>query len=215
MVDVRKQPGSADYLFQRIAVGKPDRLSLDGSRRVEARRWFRERASEITQVNTAKFLSKADQSRMLNYVGKNNIGQMFTFSYDAKLKKKLPYWDRFPLVFMIETYNDGFLGLNLHYLPLSYRSRLMDALYRTMNNKRNDESTRLIISYQILKSAAKYRYFKPCVKRYLLGHVGSSYMRILPNEWDMALCLPTERFQKARKQVVWQESIEQIKSEDN
>jgi hypothetical protein len=202
--------GSADNLFERIAAGKPDRISLDGPRRVAARTWFRERAAEITQVNTKQYFNSADKSRKVDYVGKNDIGRMFSFWYDAKLKKKLPYWDRFPLIFLIESYSDGFLGINLHYLPLSYRARLMDALYRTANNRSYDATTRLIISYQILKSATKYRYFKPCVKRYLFSHVNSQFMRIDANEWDMALMLPTERFQKEKREVVWQESVSQL-----
>jgi hypothetical protein len=214
MPETKHAPGSADYLFQRIAAGKPERMSLVGSRKIEARKWFRERALEVTQVNAAKFIARANNDRMVNYLNKSNIGQMFTFLYDAKLKKKLPYWDRFPLIFMIETYSDGFLGINLHYLPPTYRSALMDALYRNLNNNKNNETSRLIISYQILKSASKYRNFKPCVKKYLINHVGSRYIRILPEEWDMAMMLPTERFMKAKKTIVWAESVEAIKNED-
>jgi hypothetical protein len=85
----------------------------------------------------------------------------------------------------------------------------MDALYNTMTGK--NERQRLLISYGILKSAAKYRYFKPCVKKYLSDHVNSKFMKIEPNEWDMALFLPLERFQKARKERVFSESLAQIK----
>lgn len=201
--------GSADYIFQRISSGKPNNLSLDGEKKDEARRWYRDAAKQVTQVNATRFVNGSDNDRYLNYLSKNNIGQMFIFWYDAKLKKQLPYWDRLPLIFPIELYSDGFLGINLHYLPLSYRARLMDALYNTMTGK--NERQRLLISYGILKSAAKYRYFKPCVKKYLSDHVNSKFMKIEPNEWDMALFLPLERFQKARKERVFSESLAQIK----
>ena len=52
-------------------------------------------------------------------------GKMYFFHYSPKLKDKLPYYDSFPLVIIIEMYGDGFLGLNLHYLPLKMRMNLL------------------------------------------------------------------------------------------
>lgn len=211
---LKKSSGSADHLFQNIAAGKPPRISLDGERRAAARRWFRDQALQVQRVDTNNFINKSDKDRKFRTVSNENIGEMFTFSYDAKLKDKLPYWDRFPLVFVIQSYGDGFLGINLHYLPPRFRSVLMDAMYRTVNNSKYDNTTKLMISYEILKGAAKYRYFKPCVKRYLFNRVASKFMKISANEWDMALMLPTERFQKKRKSFVWEESIAQLNGEN-
>lgn len=202
-----------DYTFQRIAQGKPPQFDLGGPRQQEARVWFRERAKEVTNVDAVRFIARADQKRRQAYIAPTDIGKMYTFWYDAKLKDELPFWDRLPLIFPIEIYKDGFLGINLHYLPLKLRATLMDALYTAMNNKRLDNTTRLLISYRILKSASKYRWFKPCIKRYLSSHVQSRFIRIEPREWDMALMLPTERFVKARKQRVWQDSFQKLRSE--
>lgn len=203
-----RSSGSADFLFQKIASGAPEGLSLDGEKKQAARQWFRRTAQDITQVDAVRFMNSNQKERYQNFLNKNNIGQMFMFWYDAKLKKKLPYWDRLPLIFLIEVYSDGFLGINLHYLPPVYRARLMDAMYNTKTGR--NERERLLISYQILKSAAKYRYFKPCVKKYLSSHIQSKFVKLQPNEWDMAMMLPTERFQKKRKQVVWNESIVRV-----
>lgn len=205
---------SIDHIFQKIAAGKPDDISLtQGSRRRDAREWFRKKAEEITNVDAVRLISRADPKRNVPMIGPQNIGQMITFWYSAKLKDELPYWDRLPLIFPIEIYKDGFLGINLHYLPPYLRAKLMDALYTNMNNQRYDKTTRLLINYQILKSAAKYRWFKPCVKRYLTSHVQSRFIRIEPTEWDMALMLPTERFVKKRKQNVWLESVRQLRDQ--
>jgi len=56
------------------------------------------------------------------------IGGLMFFIYDPKTKDKLPYWDRFPLVIPINLYPDGFLGLNLHYLPYYQRQLLLATL---------------------------------------------------------------------------------------
>jgi hypothetical protein len=66
------------------------------------------------------------------------------------------------------------------------------------------------ISYSILQSAAKYRFFKPTLKKYLRSQVRSSFLEIRVNEWDIALFLPTESFRKADTQKVWSDSRKKI-----
>jgi hypothetical protein len=86
----------------------------------------------------------------------------------------------------------------------------MDSLYVLLRNDKMDETTRLRISYDILKAAAKYKYFKPCVKRYLNENVKSRYLKIEPKEWDIAIFLPLERFKKENKKSVWAESRKKV-----
>jgi hypothetical protein len=146
------------------------------------------------------------------------IGSMYLFNYDPKGKGKLPYYDRYPLVFPIGTgrtagfagTGGSFLGINLHYLPLPLRARLMDALYATASDQRLDENTRLKLSYQILAQAAKYRFFKPCIKRYLISHVKTKFFYIEPSEWEMALFLPFDRFVGSNKTRIYRDSRDRI-----
>jgi hypothetical protein len=169
----------------------------------QARVWFRQQASRVN-VTPNKILNAKEYQ---GYTTSNYaVGSMFLFQYDPKTKEKLPYWDQFPLVIPIGPAEGGFYGLNLHYLPPYLRARLMDALYTVTNNKRYDDSTKLVISYQILKSAAKFRYFKPCIKHYLTGHVRSRFLLVNPKEWDIALFLPLQRFQKQSQGKVWLDS---------
>ena len=86
----------------------------------------------------------------------------------------------------------------------------MDALYEITTNQKYDDSTRLRLSYQLLNSASKYRYFKPTFKKYLNKHVRSRFVEINPSEWDIALFLPVERFEKASKSTVWKDSRNMI-----
>jgi hypothetical protein len=86
----------------------------------------------------------------------------------------------------------------------------MDALYDTASNTRFDESTRLKLSYKLLDNAAKFKEFKPCIKRYLTSQLRSRFMYVYPSEWDVALFLPLERFQGATKTQVWSDSRKNI-----
>jgi hypothetical protein len=132
------------------------------------------------------------------------------YLYDPKTKDDLPYYDRFPLIFPFRVESDRFWGINLHYLPLPFRAKLMDALYDIANNKRYDETTKLRLSYQVLNSASKFKYFRPCVKQYLFNRMQSKFVYVYPSEWDIALFLPLERFEKASKVQVWAQSKKQI-----
>lgn len=87
----------------------------------------------------------------------------------------------------------------------------MDALYELATDDRYDEKTKLKISYSILKAMAKSKFARPCIKRYLRAHLRSRFMEIYPSEWDIALFLPVENFQKQSKQAVWRESREAAK----
>jgi hypothetical protein len=176
------------------------------ARTAKARDWYRKSASDYKRINDGKLL-KGDADRL---TARPLVGQMYMYYYDAKGKSTLPYFDRFPLVFPFKKVKGGFYGLNMHYLPLPLRAKLMDALYDTASNTRFDESTRLKISYQMLESAAKYKEFQPCIKRYLTTQVRSKFMYIYPSEWDVALFLPLERFQGASKTQVWSDSKRKI-----
>lgn len=196
------------YIFQQLAQ-KGSSKGIQQDNTLDARNWFRNAAKQVTRVNNAQIMR--EKERLTNRMTRYSIGRMFMFYYDAKTKDTLPFWDRFPLVFPIELYNDGFLGINLHYLPPLMRARLMNALYLTINNKHYDDTTKLKINYSILRGASRFKYFEPCIKKYLFSQVRSRYFYVTPNEWDMALMLPTERFVGATKQQVYTNSIQKIK----
>lgn len=192
------------YIFQQLA-NKGRAEGIDSSiRQRDSRTWFRQAADEIKSVNRNRLMN--DKENIVRQLEEKNIGQMFMFFYDPKLKETLPYYDTFPLIFLIGFKENGFMGINLHYLPPVLRARLMDALYQTINNQRYNDTTKLRISYEILSGASRFRYFKPCVKHYLWEHVRGNYLNIEPTNWDSALMLPTEQFKKATSERVWRES---------
>ena len=174
----------------------------------KARDWYRNAAKTYGSVKDNQFFGKSsDKDRMSS---RPMIGGMYMYEYMAKGRKTLPYYDRMPLIFPFKMVKGGFYGLNMHYLPLPLRAKLMDALYETTNNSKYDETTKLKINYQILSKASKFEPFKPCVKRYLTSQVQSRFMYVYPSEWDIALFLPTERFTGATKSQVWAQSKKKI-----
>lgn len=166
----------------------------------KAREWLRSKAMAYRGVNRDKLFKDA-------IVTSNVVpGRMYMYVYDAKTKEKLPYWDAFPVIFCTRVTQQGHEGINLHYLPPVLRARLMDALYSTMNNDRFDITTKLRINYNILKSASNMKYFKPCYKKYLSSYVKSQFIEVPASEWEIAMFLPTQNFQKASAEFVWSQA---------
>ena len=133
-------------------------------------------------------------------------GHLYMYIYDPKLKETLPYYDRFPLVFPYRKTQDGFIGLNMHYLPYNLRIGLLDSLLVFKNNNRLDETTRLKYSWAVIDGVSRYNAAKPCIKQYLMPHVRSQFRRVNANDWATAMLLPVERFVGASKQEVWADS---------
>ena len=167
--------------------------------------WFR----SIVNRTKGKFSSETPEkilSRTEQLESKSVLGKMYFYSYNPKWKDKLPWYDTFPLVFPIEKYNNGFLGLNFHYLAPKDRAILMDQLKMFANNKKYDETTKLKLTYNMLKGFTKIKRAKPTIHRYLNSKVNSKFVLVNADEWEVALFLPVERFKKASKKQVWAHS---------
>lgn len=170
----------------------------------KSRSWFDQQVILMTRQNiTPNKVLSGEPSQLVTRILPGNL---YMFAYDPKLKKELPYYDRFPLVFPFSKTEDGFLGLNMHYLPYQLRINLLDNLLVFKNNSKIDETTRLKYSWQLIDGVSRYKAAQPCVKHYLSGHVRSQFRKINSNDWATAMLMPVERFIGASKQEVWAES---------
>lgn len=171
----------------------------------KARDWL-SNTSRNVRVNPNTVINQAKQEDTAT------IGKMFLFAYEPKHAKTLPYYDRFPLIFPFALDSSGFYGINMHYLPHTYRAVLMDGLYDITSAEQYNANTKVKLSYNILKSSSKLRYFRPCVKRYLNTHVRSPLALIPADQWNLALFLPLERFVKATQEQVFADSRKQLRN---
>ena len=159
--------------------------------------WYKDKIKEFGKPGALDLIRDGKRDTKPFY------GKLNMFFYDPKWKKKLPYYDTFPLVLPLETYSDGFLGINMHYLPIPLRIKLLDRLVDYSNNTKFDESTRLVVDYSKLKNI---RLIKPTIHKYLRGHTKSQFRRIDADEFTIATLLPVQRFKKASDKEVWKDS---------
>lgn len=168
-----------------------------------SKKWFQDKIEGMKKPSRAKLL----RDTALEPSQRELVGNMYMYVYDPKTKKELPYYDRFPLVVMIEKYKDGFLGLNLHYLRPDIRAKFLDELMKLAPGKVKSNTRLLKAKYDLLQSTRKFKEFRPCLKRYLGTQIRSRVVRVPMTEWEIAIFLPTEQFVKASKTEVWNESI--------
>ena len=119
--------------------------------------WYRNRIRELGTPSQKELIRDG------KIAGRFHIGRLNMFVYDPKYKNKLPYYDTFPLVLPIERYDNGFLGLNFHYLPYALRARLLDRLEKFTRGSKDD--ARILADYNGLKNVGLV---KPTLKRYLI-----------------------------------------------
>lgn len=192
-------------VFSNLLKKTADNKSLP-TRMREARAWVQKHATAAMK-NPSAIIKAAPSTQTRSSISSNSlIGSMILFEYKATTAKTLPYWDRFPLVFPFSYTSDGMYGINMHYLPYPMRAALMDSLYNIADDKNLSEGTKLDLSWNALQAASRNRYFQPCVKRYLNTGLASRAVTIPATEWNIALFLPLERFQKASTAAVHEQS---------
>lgn len=156
----------------------------------ELQRWLFEKATEAKTANIARkiVLSNDQRGRSVTI-----LGRMYFFKYNPLGRYTLSKYDKFPMCIPIQRYANGFLGLNLHYIPQGSRMTLIEMLLKTRNTFEMTDSTVMQVNYDMIKSFNKLSNLAgPCVHRYVFTQVRSRFIEIYPSEYDKAVQLPVE-----------------------
>lgn len=116
-----------------------------------------------------------DENQLRRYA---RVGRLFLFEYKAKMKY-LPYYDTFPLVYVIKANTDHFFGANLHYM----------------------EPRKRLIAIEKLKED-RIDLPRSCFHKYILDHVDGFLLDLAIDEWNTAITLPVEHFVRERSGVL-------------
>ena len=115
------------------------------------------------------------------------IGELCYFTYTASFPEKYPFYDRRPLVYVMEFQGNKMLGGNLHYLNPSYRGGIAKDLVNKVGS--------------ILPKKTLHRYF--------IANMGDTYIIPPdPEEYESIAELVSEKFydkygQKTSPQKAW------------
>ena len=179
-------------------IGIFDELREEAHGRELSIRWYRQKVQEL--------LPKPQVRRMIREGFKTqkvtvrpNFGMMNLFYYRPKGAEKLPYYDIFPLVIPIgRRLNDGFVGINFHYLSVPQRWLLLERLSMfqvpsELDAFDSEEGGGDVMALFWSKIRRK-RGVKPIVRRYLTKNIQSRFLKIELSEMLIALAIPMERF---------------------
>ena len=155
-----------------MTIGETIRERAQGSANLSSDWYANELYSELSQVAETRF---------------PEIGELCFFSYTAQFPEKYPFYDRRPLVYVMDFQQDKMLGGNLHYLNPDYR----DGVAKGLVNK-----TSLILP-------------KKTLHRYFYSNIGDIFIIPPdPEEYESVAQLVTENFsdkygKKVSPQKAW------------
>lgn len=192
---VNQDPGYKT-LFERVSA------ATGGEKKSLA--WYRntvKQESSAYKKNFKKYIlnEKSDRVGAVEEQDANELrkytvqGHMYMFEYKAKMRH-LPYYDRFPLVYVIKTIGKSeFWGANLHYLS---------------------PKKRVIATRKLMQGRIDIP--KKCFHKYLTAHVDGLFLDLAAKEWDTAILLPTEDYVRdvngmvfpIDKETVWEDTDE-------
>lgn len=161
----------------------------------KSKEWMRATAKTASKSNTlrrnkARNTLLGDESKIATRI---MSGKLYFYTYDAKNKETLPYWDKNPITLMIDTTDNGnLIGLNFHYLPPMLRAKLLDAILDIETTK--SDASRLNISYNIIKAFAASDLARPCIHQYIPSHIMSHMIEIPLADYNHVVFLPLGNF---------------------
>ena len=174
------------------------------SRVKRSAQWFRDKLTgpegearnRFSSTNPDKFYRESpNKVSPMNLKRKAQFGDLFCYHYDPKYKKTLPYYDAFPLIMLIGSDKDTFLGCNFHYLNPRFRAILLDKLTAKIGD-----------GIPKWSKLSKIKEIAPTIHRYRFDHVDKKVIQIEEDEKEIAIFLPLERFKKSSKTSVWGDS---------
>ena len=175
-----------------------DEIREEAHGRELSMRWYRQKVQDLLPKPQVRAMIREGVKNQKVTV-RPNFGTMNLFYYRPKGAAKLPYYDVFPLVIPIgRRLNDGFVGLNFHYLSVPQRWLLLERLSMfqvpsELDSFDTEEGAGEVMALFWSKIRRK-RGVKPIVKRYLTKNIQSRFLRIELSEMLIALSIPMERF---------------------
>ena len=161
-------------------------------------RWYQQKVQELLPRPQVRRMIR-EGHREDKVTIRPNFGQMNLFYYRPKGPEKLPYYDVFPLVIpMGRRLNNGFIGINFHYLSVPQRWMLLERLqmFETpseLDAFDSEEGEDKVMALFWPKIKMK-RGVKPLVRRYLTKNIQSYFLKIELSEMLIAISLPLEKF---------------------
>ena len=144
--------------------------------RGKSREWYRKELANaaprniITDERSDEVGDELDRDRNM-VTSFPRLYNLMYYDYKAKTRRDLPFYDKHPLVFVLEIDGKSFFGVNLHYYSPEERMGIAMSL-----------------------AEDKIPRFTKGAHKYLLSEVRSPYLILAEQEWQTMCLLPVEEF---------------------
>jgi len=115
-------------------------------------------------------------------------GNFYLFEYNPKTKAQLKHWDKYPLVLILDMYDDGFMGANFHY---------------------TSPKERMVLAQKFLNKSVRIP--MKLVHRYILNRADNLFFEIPEKELVEFAALPIEQFYDSNNRFVSAKKVQSQK----
>lgn len=147
--------------------------------KTQSKSWYREQIE--SKLSAIEWNSEDDDIDTQNL---NPYGNIYFYSYRAEYPYNYPYYDRYPMTYIIniDTKNGKMFGANLHYLPPSIREGVAGSL---------------------INKSGEWRGIVPeiCLHTYFIANCGT-FHRVPAKEWKGLSKLPVQDFRNPQGRYV-------------
>jgi len=103
---------------------------------------------------------------------RKSFGQIYHFVYNPKYKDILPFWDKYPVIILINMNSKHILGLNLHFVPTYTRKKIVNYILK-VNASRISNNQPLMVKYSFLKRMIIKLRATICIRKYIISRMSS------------------------------------------
>lgn len=156
-----------------------EQLNEKSGRETQSRTWYRNEIFKNYQQDPSKLIRDDQFDEADNQLKRdNNVVRSFPklfslmfYQYKAKTKRDLPFYDKYPLTFVLDIQPKYFFGVNLHYYSPEERLGIVSGLAKNKIPK-----------------------FQKGAHKYLYSELRSPLLDLAEQEWQTICLVPVEEF---------------------
>lgn len=131
-------------------------------------------------------------------------GALYLYKYsDPKYKRVLPYYDARPLIVLLEYNNTHFLGINVHYIPWTYRQQFLKKIVKKLEYKNRLKYIDIKRAAESVRMPETFAYFS--IRKYIRSRIGSNLYRFDHTNYKKASQNIPPNFKKAQDSYIKKE----------
>lgn len=132
---------------------------------------------------------------------KAQLGAMYLMVYDAKWKTQLEFWDMLPMFILLAKKADRWLGINLHFVPWTWRKSLAKELMKRFSWKKRIQYRDIVAAFKAAQTPMGYLYL--CIRTYLFSHIRSDVKMFDNQNYDVVVDNVMPKFKKASEEYIY------------